>query len=53
MFTIASYNPIYLMCSLRGQDMMKTDAGKRMALHRHRVMEDFLTEFGREWDGKA
>ena len=33
--------------------MMKTDAGKRMALHRHRVMEDFLTEFGREWDGKA
>ena len=33
--------------------MMKTEAGKRMALHRHSVMEEFLTEFSREWDGAA
>ena len=30
---------------------MKTESGKRMAQHRHRVMEEFVTEFYREWDG--
>ncbi len=30
---------------------MKTNAGKRMAQHRHRFMEEFVTEFDREWDG--
>lgn len=27
------------------RDKMNTDAGRRMAEHRHRVMEDFLEEF--------
>ena len=35
------------------QDMMKTEAGKRMARHRHLVMEQFLQDFHREWDAKA
>lgn len=30
---------------------MKTKAGKRMAEHRHKVMEEYLAEFYREWDG--
>ncbi|CAL8469213.1 g8754 [Coccomyxa elongata] len=36
---------------LKLKDMMKTESGKRMAQHRHRVMEEFVTEFYREWDG--
>ena len=35
------------------QGMMKTEAGKRMAQHRHEVMETFLQEFYREWDAEA
>lgn len=35
------------------QDIMKTDAGKRMAQHRHGFMEAYLTEFYAEWDGKS
>ena len=30
------------------QDMMKTAAGRRMAQHRHDVMEQYLEEFYRE-----
>ncbi|BDA45043.1 Uncharacterized protein YpgQ [Coccomyxa sp. Obi] len=36
---------------LKLKDMMKTESGKQMAQHRHRVMEEFVTEFYREWDG--
>ena len=32
---------------------MKTEAGRRMAEHRHEVMEQYLGEFHREWDGEA
>jgi len=35
------------------QDMMKTVAGKRMAQHRHEMMEEYLEEFYREWDAEA
>jgi len=34
------------------KDRMQTRAGYDMALHRHQVMEDFLSEFFKEWDGK-
>ena len=33
------------------KDRMSTDAGRRRAEHRHRVMESFLAEFYAEWDG--
>ena len=33
------------------KDRMGTDAGRRRAEHRHRVMESFLAEFYAEWDG--
>lgn len=33
------------------KDMMNTSAGRRMAEHRHKVMEEFLAEFMREWEG--
>ncbi|XP_077231403.1 metal-dependent phosphohydrolase [Tasmannia lanceolata] len=35
------------------KDMMKTKAGQRRAEKRHKFMQDFLTEFYEEWDGKA
>ncbi|CAL5229842.1 g13251 [Coccomyxa viridis] len=38
---------------LKLKDMMKTGAGRRMAEHRHDVMEQFLDEFHREWDAEA
>jgi uncharacterized protein len=33
------------------QDKMKTQAGRRMAQHRHEFMEAYLAEFCQEWDG--
>lgn len=33
------------------KDRMQTRAGYEMALHRHQVMEEFLDEFFKEWDG--
>uniref|UniRef100_A0A7N0RDN1 HD/PDEase domain-containing protein n=1 Tax=Kalanchoe fedtschenkoi TaxID=63787 RepID=A0A7N0RDN1_KALFE len=38
---------------LKLKDLMKTVAGKRRAEKRHKFMEDYLTEFYEEWDGKA
>ena len=35
------------------KDRMNTDAGKRMAEHRHLYMEAFLEQFYQEWEGKA
>ena len=35
------------------QDIMKTDTGRRMAQHRHEVMESYLKEFYAEWDALA
>ena len=34
------------------KDMMNTTAGKAMAEHRQRIMEDFLDEFMAEWEGR-
>ncbi|GET20108.1 HD domain-containing protein [Prolixibacter denitrificans] len=33
------------------KDRMQTQSGYEMALRRHQVMEDFLDEFFKEWDG--
>lgn len=33
--------------------LMHTDTGKQLAQHRHEVMEEFLHEFFKEWQGKA
>ncbi|CAM8930723.1 unnamed protein product [Rhodiola kirilowii] len=38
---------------LKLKDMMKTAAGRKRAEKRHKFMEDYLTEFYDEWDGKA
>ncbi|KAL8157809.1 uncharacterized protein LOC141679237 [Apium graveolens] len=38
---------------LKLKDLMKTEAGKRRAMQRHKFMEKFLEEFYKEWDGKA
>ena len=34
------------------KDMMNTETGKAMAIHRHGYMEQFLQEFYAEWEGK-
>lgn len=34
------------------QERMNTPTGKRLALHRHRVMEQYLDEFFQEWNGE-
>lgn len=33
------------------KDNMNTNTGKRMALKRHKFLEDYLKQFYREWDG--
>jgi len=35
------------------KDRMNTKTGKMMAQQRHEFMEDFLTQFYKEWEGKA
>jgi uncharacterized protein len=35
------------------KDIMKTTTGKRLAQHRHEVMEQFLDEFFKEWKGES
>jgi len=35
------------------KDRMHTTAGKRLAEHRHQIMEDFLTEFHAEWEAQS
>jgi len=37
---------------LKLKGMMNTEAGKRIAEHRHEVLESFLEEFADEWEGK-
>jgi len=32
---------------------MNTKTAKKLAIGRHKVMEDFLKEFFKEWDGKT
>ncbi|HSX16875.1 MAG TPA: HD domain-containing protein [Patescibacteria group bacterium] len=34
------------------KDGMHTKTGKALAAHRHKVMEDYLAEFYKEWDGE-
>lgn len=36
---------------LKLTDLMNTETAKRIAEHRHKYMENFLTEFYNEWDG--
>lgn len=36
---------------LRLKDLMNTPTGKRLAVERHRFMEDFLDRFYKEWNG--
>lgn len=35
------------------KDLMYTETGKRLAQHRHEVMEQYLDEFFKEWQGEA
>lgn len=37
---------------LKLKDLMNTDYARKMAEHRHKVLEEFLQEFYAEWDGK-
>lgn len=34
------------------KDRMNTDTGRKLAAHRHKVLEDYLNEFYLEWEGK-
>ena len=34
------------------KDLMNTETARRMAVERHRYMEQFLERFYKEWDGK-
>ncbi len=34
------------------KDLMNTKTGRRLAEHRHKFMENFLSQFYAEWDGK-
>lgn len=34
------------------KDLMNTETGRQIAIHRHKFMEDYLEEFYAEWDGK-
>lgn len=34
------------------KDMMNTDTAKRIAEHRHSIMEAYLKEFTAEWEGE-
>jgi len=38
---------------LKLKDMMKTQAGKRIAQKRHEFMESYLNEFFAEWKGQS
>lgn len=35
------------------KDRMHTESGKRLAVKRHQVMEDFLHQFYKEWEGES
>jgi uncharacterized protein len=35
------------------KDRMNTEAGKKIAMDRHRFMERFLAQFYAEWEGEA
>ena len=35
------------------KERMNTETGRRMALHRHEYLKNFLAEFLSEWDGKC
>ncbi|CAM6109463.1 unnamed protein product [Calypogeia fissa] len=37
---------------LKLKDLMKTDAGRKRAEGRHKFMEEFLSQFHKEWDGE-
>jgi uncharacterized protein len=58
----AIYDPIHINESTVGhfydkllklKDLMNTESGRRMAEERHRYMEEFLSQFYREWDNEA
>ncbi|RJO60012.1 HD domain-containing protein [candidate division WS5 bacterium] len=34
------------------KDLMNTDTGKKIAENRHKIMEDYLKEFFKEWEGE-
>jgi len=34
------------------KELMNTDAGRKMAAHRHQFMEQYLEEFFKEWEGE-
>lgn len=38
---------------LKLKELMNTETAKQMAQHRHQYMEDFLTEFYAEWEGRC
>lgn len=40
------YEKLFLL-----KDRMNTESGRRLALERHRFMEEFVAQFLREWDG--
>lgn len=47
----SAYNHFYeKLLKLKG--LMNTEYGKKMAEERHRFMEEFLTRFDAEWDGR-